>query len=130
VSWYSRQCTTLPSRTRSTQIRSVSARSPVAVITPPSEYSTTITSGSAVSWTARVSHRSIRNGSALRAGPAIARKAALPSILLPANGHSITTSSARWWPVASPVRYSGRIAFSNTSRASMFSPSDKMSGDS
>ena len=66
LSWYSRQSATFPSRTRSTPMNGAEARCPVVVTTPPSSYSTTITSGSAVSWTATVRHSSNRAGNAAR----------------------------------------------------------------
>src|SRR5207248_10268896 len=54
LSWYSRHSTTLPSRTRSTPMNGAFARWLPTV--PPSSYSTTIVSGSAVSCTATVRH--------------------------------------------------------------------------
>jgi hypothetical protein len=70
----------------------------VVVTLPASSYSTTITSGSAVSWITTFRHSSNRTGSAARSARANASHSWRPSNRLGrpggANGISITTSSA------------------------------------
>jgi hypothetical protein len=64
--WYSRHIASFPSRARRTPMNGAEAGTPVVVAVPTSSYSTTITSGSVVSWTTTLRQSSKRTGSEAR----------------------------------------------------------------